>query len=407
MRHPADTWDMTTSPRQAASLGTRARELVTRPSDRVVVAALWGLLLLWALASFAVGRDASAPNYNIYRSVAEWVNTTGGVPSAGQVLESGVNAVYADFTGPSLWIYRLLFLPIDPQFEKAAYLGYQAVAYGLAVWLIVFRRERLGLRPVHSRVLAALAASPMIAGASMLLLDDKAAILAGAVVVLAVTAPWWRAVALGVVAAWTGAALLAMPLLLVHARHRVALIPAVAGAAVFGVFTFSTGSATMTLFQNRLVREGGEPFAFSLWRLAGDGYGLARYVLLLGLVAIALLGVYRGMLQWPEAFVMLAATMMLMSTNTVPSRIGGVVILGVLVFRRTRARTAYLAGVTVWSLLMLGLALAQRTVGGAVLSGSIEVPWWQSAPLVVVVNAPLLLIVCVAAARLFRQPRRT
>lgn len=372
-----------------------------------MVAACWVALLLWAAAAFALGKDGSAANYNIYRSVADWVNATGGVPGPGQILDRAVPGVYADFTALNLWIYRVLFSPESLWVEKLLFLAYQAGMFATAVWLLITRRGRLGLSVVESRAAAALVVSPMVAGSSMVLLDDKAAILTVALMVLVASAPWWRAAATGLAAAWTGAAILALPLALVPSRgRRPDLRAAATGGVVFVAGTLAAGTASAMLLSNRSARESMEPFAFSVWRALGDLYSPVLRLALLGVVAIVLVAsAYRRVLPWNEAFVALVALLFLASTNTVPSRVAGVLVLGVLVFRTARGRLGYLAVTAAWAAGTVTMVVLRQVTDSPLLAGARDLPWWQITPVALVVNSLLLAVVGVPAVRALKGLR--
>jgi hypothetical protein len=385
--------------------------LLGRPTDNWFVFACWVLVLTWVILAFMWGRDATASNYNIYRSTAIWVNSTGSLPERGDTLARGVQGVYADFTAMNLLIYRVLFSAESDKVQKALFLSYQFIIYGLGIMFVIKARDRLGLSRLHSRALALIVASPLVAAYTSFFLDDKALMFTLPVVALIVSSRWWRPITTGVTAAWAGIGILTLSLLgrrdvppvkremsTTFGIHYFDLRAVAIGLVAFGAVTFAAGSQSVVLLQNRALRESQPPFAFSVWRLFGSYYVPVRLGIL-ALIGVALLIVaYRYVATYSEVFVALTALLLLASTNTVPGRVVAFLPLGVLVFRSSVSRWRYFAGMTVWAMLMFGLALVDKVPSAkAILVQAHSLVDWAQ---VIFVNTLLVVVVIAVARRL-------
>jgi hypothetical protein len=377
-----------------------ARSILLKPGDPAMLVFCCLLITINAVTAFMFASNG-AFNYNIYHDIAWFVNAHGTLPNRSQVLAPSITGAYADFTAPSLSVYRAVFSFHGANLQRAIYLAYEGIAYMIGVAILLRRRTRLGLSDETARLTALLVSSPVMAGWTMIFLEDKALFFALPVLVLASTAKFGkRAALLGLAAGWGGLSVLTIALLPLAAREgsrapdRVkALWRSMLGLAVFIVSTLLAGGASLQLLRNRATRESGSLFWFPIWRLLGGSYSpVLRDLVMVAVGGTLIWAAYAGQIKFEEGFVALTALLLISSTNTSPIRIVCFLPLGIFVFRTDARRRLYLAAVAAWAAAMLVFALAAKFTDIGMFASPSSSSYEAAACKALVVNALLLII---------------
>ena len=172
------------------------------------------------------------------------------------------------------------------------------------------------------------------------------------VVLLASINPLLGAIGGGVLVGWTGLAPL-LPFLTAsrvsqHFSRRLVLFLITTGTAV--VCAFAAGPASLTLLNNRRLRESSGTFWWGFWQYLGP---LDAPVLRVGislLVAVAILFTYqRGWLSFPGALTLMAVVTIASSNSFGHVRFEMLLPLAVFLLRSSRAQLIYLMVLLVWS----------------------------------------------------------
>ena len=375
-----------------------SRHLLLKPGDMAFLVLCALLIAAQGLIAFKLA-SRNASNYGIYRAIATFMNEHGTLPGRSQILPHNIGGSYADFTAPNLEVYRALFLLHGEHAQRAVYLGYESLIFMIGAVVVVRGRRRLGLSEETARLIALLVVSPVVAGSTFISLEDKALFFTLPLLVLASNAKFGkRAVALGLAAGWGGLSVLAIPLIPLAARNASGFTDrlrvfrrSALGLTVFLVSTLLAGGASLQLIQNRTTRESGAPFWFSIWRLAGGAYSPALRDVVVVVVSILVGSTYAKLIGFEEGFVALTALLLIVSTNTVPSRIVCFLPLGVFVLKSATRRRLYLAIVATWAALMFFSNVAKHTTLGYFANWS-SGPYAEEAIKALMVNAILLLI---------------
>jgi hypothetical protein len=336
---------------------TALRYRIRSLSDQQFIALCVAAVLAWAGAAVAVSRPDSAFNFNIYRDVAEWVNRAGALPASEVVMPHGA-----------------------------------AGRYG----------HRVGLTTGHSRALAVLIASPLVSGVLMVLLEDKAWFFAAPLAAVVIAGRWGRAIAVGAVAGWLGAAVLTVALLLWdRERRRWDLGAALLGGAVAAAATVVAGRVSWDLIAHRGERESMSPFGLSVWRLLGDWYSPTMRLLAVAVLAAAVLIAYRvGRASFTGAYVALLAAALVVSTNTSWQRVVAIIVIGVAVWSTHVGRTRWLWVSAGWTT-GWGLAVAAERAGLVSFAIQPEGAWaWVP---IVAMNGVLFTVAIAPAPRVGRH----
>jgi hypothetical protein len=309
----------------------RSSEL--QKGKRVLLASL-GALCVQLLVVLLIAKVG--PNFRLYRHFAQLAAQGIDIFDPALGIRDGIAARYLDFTPVNLVVYRLLLVGEHALGLFVAYqIGHLALACAAGYWL--FARGRIELR-VYGALVAVLAFNP---GLTVLLLypaDDKILYVSLPLAALALMcqSPTGGFAALGIYGGWSGAGLLAGPLVwlraVADAVARGGTWLGAARAAVPGLLAWGAGVAltilpyfpnNLIMFENRLTREALPPFWFSLWHLVGreQFQPWMRTVV----VVVAFCGLahaaFRRKLEPFAAVALSAALLMLVSNNTVPSRI--------------------------------------------------------------------------------------
>jgi hypothetical protein len=380
---------------------TALRYRIRSLSDQQFIALCVAAVLAWAGAAVAVSRPDSAFNFNIYRDVAEWVNRAGALPASEVVMPHGAAGRYADFPAVNLLVYRGVFAG-PTWLDQPAFLAWQVLGYSVAIVLAVLFGHRVGLTTGHSRALAVLIASPLVSGVLMVLLEDKAWFFAAPLAAVVIAGRWGRAIAVGAVAGWLGAAVLTVALLLWdRERRRWDLGAALLGGAVAAAATVVAGRVSWDLIAHRGERESMSPFGLSVWRLLGDWYSPTMRLLAVAVLAAAVLIAYRvGRASFTGAYVALLAAALVVSTNTSWQRVVAIIVIGVAVWSTHVGRTRWLWVSAGWTT-GWGLAVAAERAGLVSFAIQPEGAWaWVP---IVAMNGVLFTVAIAPAPRVGRH----
>lgn len=309
------------------------RNLEQQKGKRLLLTSL-GALCVQLLVVLLIARVG--PNLRLYRHFARLLGNGVDIFDPALGIRDGIDPRYLDFTPMNLVVYRLLLVGEHALGAFVVYqVGHLALACAAGYWLFV--RGRIELR-VYAALVAVLAFNP---GLTVLLLrpaDDKILYVSLPLAALAIMsrAPTGGFAALGVYGGWTGAGLFAGPLVWLRAvadavaqggtwlRAVGVSLPAVLAWGVGVVVTVAPYfPRNLIMFENRLAREALPPFWYSLWHLVGREQfqpWMRTVVVLLAVGGLAYLALRRRL--GPSAAVALSASLsMLVSNNTVPSRI--------------------------------------------------------------------------------------
>ena len=329
----------------------RLAALIERPSHRVFTLLLAGLGIFGYF--YAVRLPSVGFNVHLYSAFGTYFNATGSLPVEGQSIGSEpFLASYGDFPAISLQIYRLLALTGEEpnRFVWAAYYVVPVVLAAMA--LARLGGVRLGLPASTARATAVVG---IIMGSFVARgYEDKGHffwLLVG-VFLLASINPLLGAIGGGVLVGWTGLAPL-LPFLTAsrvsqHFSRRLVLFLITTGTAV--VCAFAAGPASLTLLNNRRLREESGTFWWGFWQYLGP---LDAPVLRVGiclLVAVAILFTYqRGWLSFPGALTLMAVVTIASSNSFGHVRFEMLLPLAVFLLRSSRAQLIYLMVLLVWS----------------------------------------------------------
>jgi hypothetical protein len=276
------------------------------------------------------------PNLRLYRHFARLAAQGVDIFDPALGVRDGIDPRYLDFTPMNLAVYRLLLAGEHALGAFVVYqIGHLALACAAGYWLFV--RGRIELR-VYAALVVVLAFNP---GLTVLLLrpaDDKILYVSLPLAALAIMsrAPTGGFAALGIYGGWTGAGLLAGPLVwlrtVADAVARGGTWLRAVGSSLPALLAWGAGVVltvapyfprNLILFENRLAREALPPFWYSLWHLVGREQfqpWMRTIVVLLAVGGLAHLALRRKL--GPSAAVALSASLsMLVSNNTVHSRI--------------------------------------------------------------------------------------
>lgn len=286
------------------------------------------------------------PNYSIYRYMSEFATATGRYPSPTDGIEHQADPKYRDYTPLNALVYRAIFAASESA-DQWVFLGYQ-LAMLLAGLLLLGRLARLQAIPEASfaAILAYFTLHPLVH--RTLAGDDKALYFTLPVLCLVAArrSPLAASASVGLYAGWLGLGAAAIPVLpglaRGHTRRAIALMAL--ATAVAAILTLADGADGLAAIANRLEREGMEPFAYSIWRLLPDPlWPAARLPVTLAFVAAFALLHWKGRISFDQAFVTAASAYLLLSNNTVPTRLLLFCPVLILCFRSSPARIGYLA----------------------------------------------------------------
>jgi hypothetical protein len=276
------------------------------------------------------------PNFRLYRHFARLLAEGVDVFDPALGVRDGIAARYLDFTPANLVVYRFL---LAGEHALGTFVVYQIAHLALALLAayVLFVRGRIELR-VYAALAVVLCFNP---GLTVLLLypaDDKILYVSLPLAALAVMsrAPTGGFFSLGVYGGWTGAGLFAGPLLwlrtVADAVARGSTWFRAAGGTLLSLVAWAAGVALtiapyfprhLIMFENRFAREALLPFWFSLWHLIGRDHfqpWMRTVVVVVALSAFGYLALRRKLEPF-AAVALSAALAMLVSNNTVPSRI--------------------------------------------------------------------------------------
>jgi len=226
---------------------------------------------------------------------------------------------------------------------------------------------RLGLELPVAR---ALAVTGLVAGVIVArFYEDKAFLLWLPLIVflLASTAPYVYAVAIGFLGGWTGLLPLAPLYAAIRQSKRKSLLFALSLFSSAASLLFA-GSLVFTLVQNRLERESGSTFWFGFWRyLPSLDHSSFRTFVAIAACLVALVAFQRRWLSLPAAVGASMVISLSASSNFQHTRIWMVLPLVVFLLPSVRSQLWFLFGLLAWSLIplidFLGLGYVFAGVG--------------------------------------------
>ena len=329
----------------------RLAALIERPSHRAFALLLVGLSVIGY--AYAVRLPSVGFNVHLYSAFGSYVNATGSLPVAGQSIGSEpFVASYGDFPAISLLIYRVLSLTGEApnRFVWAAYYIVPVVLAAMA--LARMGGGRLGLPTSTARATAMVG---IILGSFVARgYEDKGYFFWLLVAVFLATSinPLFGAIGGGVLVGWTGLVPLVPLLTASRVSHRfvrrLALFLVSVGTALICVF--AAGPASLTLLNNRRMRESSGTFWWGFWQYLGPLDTPAFRVGITLLIAVAILFTYqRGWFSFPGALTLMAVVTVASSNSFGHVRFEMLLPLAVFLLRTSRAQLVYLMVLLAWS----------------------------------------------------------